>query len=56
MLIALVEKFPFFFAVVALYFQARVGWQIVTGASIDCFWGLMFLASFLQTRSARKMS
>ncbi|HYJ90691.1 MAG TPA: hypothetical protein VEV84_05235 [Pyrinomonadaceae bacterium] len=56
MLVSLFEKFPFFFAVLALYLQSRVGWQMLAAASIDCFWGLMFLVSFLKTRSAQTMS
>jgi hypothetical protein len=56
MLVSLFEKFPFFFAFLALYLQSRVGWQMLAAASIDCFWGIMFLASFLKTRSAQTMS
>ena len=52
MLVSLVEKFPFVIAVAILYLRSRVGWQMVAAASIDAFWGVMFLISYLKTSSA----
>jgi hypothetical protein len=56
MLVSLVEKFPFVIAIIILYTQARVGWEMLSAAAIDGFWGVMFLASFVKTRSTQTMS
>jgi len=56
MLVSLVEKIPFVIAVAVLYVQSRVGLQMVAAAAIDGFWGLMFLISYLRTRSAQTAS
>ena len=56
MLVSLVEKFPFLLTVIILYLQSRVGWQILVGGSLDGFWGVMFLISYLKTNSSQTMS
>jgi hypothetical protein len=56
MLVSLVEKLPFVMAVGCLYFQTRVGRSMVAAALIDAFWGLMFLVSYLKTRSVQTTS
>jgi len=55
MLVSLVEKFPFVVTVAVLYLQSRVGWQMVAAASLDGFWGLMFLLSYLKTRPSYQL-
>jgi len=54
--VSLVEKFPFLITVLILYLQSRVSWQIIAGGSIDGFWGLMFIISYVKTRSDQRMS
>jgi drug/metabolite transporter (DMT)-like permease len=56
MLAALIEKFPFVIAIAVLYLQSRVGWQMVAAAAIDGFWGVMFIVSYLKTRTAQSTS
>ena len=56
MLVALVEKFPFTIATAILYSQSRIGWQMLAAGSLDGFWGLMFIVSYLKTRSDQSMS
>ena len=56
MLVSLVEKFPFVIAIALLYLQSRVGWQMVAAAATDGFWGLMFIVSYLKTRSDQTVS
>jgi hypothetical protein len=56
MLVSLVEKFPFVIAVGVLFLQSRVGWQMLAAGSIDAFWGVMFLISYLRINSDQRMS
>lgn len=56
MLVSLIEKFPFLITVIILNVQARVGWQMLAAGSVDGFWGVMFLISYLRTRSDQATS
>jgi hypothetical protein len=54
MLVAVLEKASYFFAVVALYLQRRTGMRILTSAMGDAILGLLFVAAFLKTRPGRR--
>lgn len=53
MLVALVEKFPFSIAIVILYSQTRIGWQLLAAGLIDGLLGVLFLISYLQTQQSQ---
>ena len=53
MLASIIEKFPFLIAVLVLYMQSRVGWQMLAAGLIDGFWGVMFLVSYVKISNAQ---
>ena len=52
MLPSVIEKFSFVIAAALLLSSGRVNPYIIPGASIDAFWGVLFIISFLKTRKA----
>ncbi len=55
MLPAIVEKFSFGLAVVALFAQGRAPQQMVFSGGIDLVWGVLFVAAFWMTREAESI-
>ena len=53
MLASIIGKFPFLIAVLVLYMQSRVGWQMLAAGLIDGFWGVMFLVSYVKISNAQ---
>lgn len=46
MLAGIVEKFVFVIPTFCLYWQGKVAGSIVAGASLDLFWGILFVVSY----------
>lgn len=50
MLAAVVEKFSYGFALLALASQGRIGAAVLGTGLFDLFWGVLFVAAFLRAR------
>jgi hypothetical protein len=51
MIAAIVEKFSFAIAMIALYVQSRIHPSDLTFAGADLFFGLLFAIAFVKTRA-----
>jgi hypothetical protein len=56
MLLSVLEKLVFLIPVIILYLRSRVARPMLAAALVDGFWGLLFIVSFLKTRTGQTLS